>query len=329
MLFLLLLLPLFLLLYAQAQRRRRRLSADLGALGLLRNSAGKSLKRRRHLPMSFYMSGLALLLFALSRPQMPLSVPRLEGTVILAFDVSASMAADDLEPSRMEAAKAAALAFVQQQPRTVKIGVLAFSEGGLVVQSPTNEQPDLLEAVNRLSPQSGTSLGQGILAALNAILTDDVAPVRDEDEAASNPTAAVPTPLPSGSFDDAVIVLITDGENMTAPDPLEAAERAADYGVRVYTVGMGSVAGATLEIDGYTVSTRLDEAMLRNIADLTNGAYFAAESKDELVAIYDNVARQLTVDAETTEVTAIFAGMAILALLVGGALSLRWFGRLP
>ena len=278
----LLLLPFSLLLYVRAQRRRLQLIANLGTLGLLQDAAGKSIGWRRHLPVSFSLLGLALLLFALARPHMPLSLPRIEGTVILAFDVSASMAADDLEPTRMEAAKAAALAFIQQQPSTVKIGVVAFSEGGMVVQSPTNDQLDLMDAINRLAPQSGTSLGQGILAALNTILTGATPPTGPGEDAALSALTAtpVPTPLPSGSFDDVVIVLITDGENMTAPDPLEAAERAADYGVRVHTVGIGSTSGTTLEIDGFTVITRLDEELLRRIAERTKGVYYGVESED-------------------------------------------------
>lgn len=259
---------------------------------------------------------------------MPLSLPRIEGTVILAFDVSASMAADDLEPTRMEAAKTAALAFIEQQPSSVQIGVVAFSEGGLVVQPPTNEQLDLMDAINRLAPQSGTSLGHGILAALNTILTDGL-PAQSPDAMADDEPTPVPTPLPSGSFDDAVIVLMTDGENMTDPDPLEAAERAADYGVRVHTVGIGSTTGTTLEIEGFTVSTQLNEELLRGISDITNGTYFNAKSEDDLEPIYENLARQLTVRAEETEVTAIFAGISILILLFGGTLTLLWFGRLP
>ena len=163
MLLTLILLLLWLLYYARAQKRRQQRVAKLGTMGLMQDRAGNKLGWRRHLPTTFFMAGLGLLLLALARPYMPLSLPRIEGTIILAFDVSASMAAADMEPTRMEAAKAAALTFIQQQPSTVRIGVVAFSEGGLMVQQPTNDQRDLLDAVNRLTPQSGTSLGQGHL----------------------------------------------------------------------------------------------------------------------------------------------------------------------
>lgn len=331
MLLSLLMLPLWLLLYIRVQQRRQQWIADLGPLGLLQDSWGKPIGWRRHLPMGCFMLGLALLLVALARPRLPLSLPRIEGTVVLAFDVSASMAADDLEPTRMAAAKAAALAFVQQQPGTVKIGVVAFSEGGLVVQPPTNDSIDLVNAIERLAPQSGTSLGQGILAALNTIITAEAMPPSLEElegPGADAPTP-VPTPLPSGSFDNATIALISDGENMTAPDPLEAAERAADYGVRVHTIGLGSTAGTTLEIDGFTVATRLNEELLRRIADITNGTYYNAASSNDLTTIYDDLARMLIVSTEETEVTAILTGVSILFLLVGGTLSLLWVGRLP
>ncbi|NJN80908.1 MAG: VWA domain-containing protein [Caldilineaceae bacterium] len=172
-------------------------------------------------------------------------MPLYEGTVILTFDVSASMAAGDIEPSRMEAAKSSSLAFVQQKPDTIRVGLVAFSEGGMVVQQPTFEQIELLDAINRLAPQSGTSLGEGILAALALILTGVAPQAESEEDGVETPRTPIPTPLPSGSFDDAVIVLITDGEDMADSDPLEAAERAADYGVRVHTVGMGSAAGTT------------------------------------------------------------------------------------
>src|SRR5919199_6666366 len=169
MLALLVLLPLFVGLYLRLQQRRRRLVASYGSLGLVQAAAGRGLGARRHVPPALFLAGLTILIVALARPQAVVSLPREEGTVILAFDVSGSMAADDLKPTRMEAAKAAAREFVQRQPRTVQIGVLAFSDSGFTVQVPTNDQEAILAAINRLTPQSGTSLGQGILDSLNTI----------------------------------------------------------------------------------------------------------------------------------------------------------------
>lgn len=327
MLLSLLALPL-LLVYARGYRRRRQQGALDGA-GVFRSATPPG--KRRRVPLLFSLAGLTCLLFALARPEMPLRLPRAEGTVILAFDVSASMAADDLEPSRMDAAKAAAATFIDAQPATVRIGVLAFSDGGLLVQPPTDDRAELLLAVNRLTPQSGTSLGQGILAGLNAILAgsspppDESARADDDDPPAAT---ARPTPLPSGSMGNAVIVLITDGENLAEPDPIEAAERAADYGVRVHTVGMGSAAGGTVVVDGITVATRLDEPLLREISAITGGDYFAATSRDALVDIYATLARSLTVRAEPMEITAVVSGLGLLLMLIGAGLSLAWFGRM-
>lgn len=329
MLFTLLSIPIWLFFYARAQGQRQQRLAQLGPLGVLHDRRGKALSWQRHLPMALFMVGLGLLLFALARPHMPLSLPRIEGTLILAFDVSASMDATDLEPSRMEAAKAAALAFIDQQPSTVRIGVVSFSEGGLVVQPPTNEQIDLLDAINRLAPQSGTSLGQGILAGLNTIISADSPLQAFDDDTAEDSATPVPTALPSGSFDDAAIVLVTDGENMSDPDPIDAAERTADYGVRIHTVGLGTTAGTTIEIDGFTVATQLNEVLLQEISDITNGTYYNAASSDDLTPIYDDLARQLVIRPEKTEVTALFAGLSVLCLLAGAGCSLLWFGRLP
>lgn len=328
----LLLLPLCLWPYLRAQRRRRAMSANLGTLGLAQNRRGAEVGWRRHLPFAFFMMGLGLLCLALARPQMALRLPRIEGTVILALDVSRSMAArdmgtEDTEPTRMEAAKAAAEAIIAQKPNTVAIGVVSFSEGGLVVQQPTHDQLALLDTIARLTPQSGTSLGQGMLASLNTILEQDLPPPEDDGEGGE--PVPVPTPLPSGSFSDAIIVLLTDGENTDAPEPLDVAETTADYGVRVYTVGMGSVAGTTVEIDGFTVFTQLNEETLRQIADVTNGLYYSGENEDELLAIYDDLRAGLVIRPEETEVTSLFAGVSTLILLMGGLFSLLWFGRLP
>src|SRR5437762_1948965 len=173
MLLSLLLLPLGVALYVRLQRRRRRLAASYGSLGLVQEAAGRRLGGRRHVPPALFLLGLTLLAVALARPRTVLSLPKVEGTVILAFDVSGSMAADDLKPTRMEAAKAAARAFIERQPASVQIGVVAFSDGGLSVQAPSNQQADVLAAISRLTPTRGTSVGQGILASLKVIAAQE------------------------------------------------------------------------------------------------------------------------------------------------------------
>jgi Ca-activated chloride channel family protein len=267
-----------------------------------------------------------MLLLALARPQTVINLPRIEGTVILGFDVSGSMAADDLQPTRMEAAKTAAREFVQHQPASVLIGIVAFSDGGFTVQKPTNDQDAIMATINRLTPQRGTSLGQGILTALNTIAAES-APAPPPDGALT--PAPTPTPVPKGTYTPAVIVLLTDGENNQDPDPLAAAQAAAERGVRIYTVGIGSAAGTTLHVDGFTVHTQLDEPLLRQISQLTDGMYYNAENEEDLRAIYQNLDLRLVVKPEKMEVTSIFAGASILILLIGGTFSLVWFSRVP
>jgi Ca-activated chloride channel family protein len=222
----------------------------------------------------------------------------------------------------MEAAKVSASEFVQRQPDSVQIGVVAFSESGLSVQVPTNDQDAILASINRLKPQQGTSLGYGILAALNTITGNG-------EEAAAGESIPTPTAVPEGSYKSALIVLLTDGENTAPPDPFEAAYFAAMHGVRVYSIGIGSTAGTTLNINGYTVHTQLNETALEQIAGLTGGEYYQAASAEEFEKIYENISPELVIKPEKIEVTSIFAGASILILLVGGGLMLLWFGRLP
>lgn len=320
--------PLSVVLYTRLQRRRQRLVARYGSLGFLQGALGRQLGKRRHIPPALFLAGLTILLVALARPQAAISLPRAEGTVILAFDVSGSMAAEDMKPTRMEAAKAVARDFVQRQPRSIQIGVVAFSESGLTVQPPTDEQESVLATINRLSPQRGTSLGQGILSALNTIALDAEPPPNLYTNLTPGPVAT-PTPVPKGTHTSAVIVLLTDGENNVSPDPLAAAQAAADRGVRIYTIGIGSAAGTPLRVNGFNVYTRLDEQMLQGIAQLTDGAYYNAENQDELRTIYDNLDLQLVIKPEDTEVTSLFAGAGIVLLLIGGLCSFLWFSRLP
>lgn len=333
MFILLLFIPVCVVLYLRLQRRRQRLAANYGRLGLGQPAADRRLGARRHIPIIFFLSGLTILIVALARPQTVVSLPRIEGTVILAFDVSGSMAADDLKPTRIAAAKAAARDFVEQQPPDVQIGVVSFSESGFSVQAPTNDQGVVLAAINRLSPQRGTSLAYGILTSLKAIQT---AEAREKPQFYSNLTptpegepAPTPTPVPPGTHTSSVIVLLTDGENNTSPDPLVAAQTAADQGVRIYTIGLGSAAGSILHIEGLSIRSRLNEELLQQIAQITAGSYYTAATEQDLQAIYHNLNPQLVIKPEKTEVTALLAGAGILVLLIGGVLSLVWFSRLP
>ena len=329
MLLLLVFIPAAAALYVLLQWLRRRRMARYGSTLLGAATGGRRPGLRRHIPPAFFLLGLTILTVSLARPQAAVSVPHIEGTVILAFDVSGSMAATDLAPTRMDAAKAAALAFVAKQPETVKVGIVAFSDSGFAIQPPTNDQNALAQAISRLSPQRGTSLGQGIVAALEAIDQAANPPQTNFYTNATPVPTATPQPVAPGSKGSTVVVLLTDGENNERPDPLAAAQLAADRGVRIYAVGLGSPAGTTLKVNGFTVHTQLDEQLLQQIAQLTAGTYFNAQSSTDLQAVYDHLDQQLIVRPEKMEITALFAGASIGVMLLGAVLSLWWFSRLP
>ncbi len=330
MLILLLAVPPLVIGYLRVQQRRRQLVALYSNPALMSSTArppGAFRAARRHVPAALFLAALVILIVSLARPQATVSLPRVQGTVILAFDVSGSMAADDLQPTRLQAAKAAAVSFVQRQPSSVQIGVVSFSEGGFPTQPPTGDQAAVMAAIERLSVQRGTSVARGIDAALAAIAADKNPPLTLAEP--SGTPIVTPTPVPQGTYASAVIVMLSDGENNQAPDPLESAQSAADRGVRIYTVGIGSAEGAMLNIEGFSVRSRLDEQTLRQISDLTGGTYYNAENEDQLRTIYDNLSPELVVKPEEMEVTSLFAGAGLLVLMIGGLLSLFWLGRLP
>jgi Ca-activated chloride channel family protein len=331
MLLLVLTIPVGVALYRVRERSRRR---RVAAYGLPSNAAqppiaGGARGLRRRIPAVFILLGLTMLVVSLARPQSVVSVPRVEGTVILSFDVSGSMAATDLAPTRMEAAKAAAREFVERQPSTIRIGVVAFSDSGFSIQVPTSDQTQVLTAIGRLAPERGTSIARGILASLTTIAAAEADPAAGYYSNRSAPPTPEPTPVPDGTYAPAVIVLLTDGENNQSPDPIAAAQSAADRGVRIDTVGIGTAAGTTLEVEGFKVHSQLDESMLRQISEITDGAYYAADDPTELSAIYEGIDTRLVIRPEAMEVTSLFAGAGVLILLVGGVASLLWLGRLP
>jgi Ca-activated chloride channel homolog len=331
MLWCLLTVPLLAVLYVRTQQRHRQFAIRYGNFGLVQQAArgaGRSAGVRRHIPAILFLVGTVILTIALARPQMVLSLPKVEGIVILAFDTSGSMAADDMNPTRMEAAKEVAHDFVARQPSTMQIGVVAFSDSGFSVQPPTNDAESIFAALDRLEPQRSTSLGTGILVSLDTIakLTGQA----PEDSGDIPPELLpTPTPVPPGTYSPAVIVLITDGENTANPDPLIAAEEAARRGVRIHTIGIGSPNGTTLEVEGFNIHTQLDEPMLQQISEMTGGVYYNAATEDDLRAIYEEIDPQFIIKREKMEITSLLAGISFLVLLAGGLLSLFWFGRVP
>ncbi len=318
-------LPVWVYLYTRLQRRRSGSAARLGALGPLAYAAGDAAMPspgwRRHVPPVIILVGVIVLALASARPQLAVPVPRMEGTVVLTLDVSSSMLADDVQPTRMEAARTAARTLVEGRPAGTSVGIVSFGEGGLVVRPPTDDEDELTTTIDLLVPQSATSLGTGILTALELISREIGPGPTDASLAAGGGHEAALAP--------AVIVLLTDGENTDPPDPLEAAQAAAERGVRVHAVGIGTPEGATIDIDGFSLFTQMDEPLLQNIALLTEGDYFKVEEEEDFSSVYDRMETEFVVESREVEVTSAFGGVGALALLLGGLLSLLWFGRVP
>lgn len=331
MLVLLLTVPVGASLYVLRERRRRLRIVALGSLQTpaAPGVAGRGGAIRRRIPGALLLTGLTVLILAMARPQSVVGIPRFEGTVILSFDVSGSMAADDMAPTRMEASKAAARTFVARQPASILIGVVAFSDSGFAMLVPTDDQAQVLAAIDRLGPERGTSIGRGIISSLTAIAVSEQDPEAGYYTNRSPDPNPLPPVVPAGTYASAAIVLLTDGENNQRPDPFEAAQAAAERGVRIFTVGLGTAAGTTLEVEGFRVHSRLDEPTLQRIAEMTDGAYFAAADPEQLSAIYDDIETRFVIRPEATEITSVFAGAGALILMVGALGALLWLGRVP
>lgn len=319
--FALLLVPALAVAYLWMVRRRAVDEQALGTMSGATTRTGRQLGWRRHVVPVVFLLGIVVLLVALARPQATIDLPRRQGTVVLAFDVSSSMKAKDLQPTRMAAAKRAARAFVAQQPSNIRIAVVAFSDSANVVQPPTRSRRDVLDAIDRLSPRGSTALGRGILTSLGA--------------ATGHPITLDPQALeqreqqPGVRFvGSAAIVLLSDGDNTAQLDPLNLAAVASQAGVRIFPIGIGSPNGAVVDVDGYSVATALDAELLRGVARGSGGTYFAASDAATLERVYDRIDLKLTTVGRNTEITAVFAGVGLLLILVAAGLSMRWYGRM-
>ncbi len=313
--------PFLVLWYRRQVRARAARRAELAALGLAGPAPSSGWKRS--LPPALLLSAVVLLLAALARPEIGVPLPRREGTIMLAFDVSSSMTATDLTPTRMDAAKAAARTVVERQPPTVRVGVVAFGSSGLVTQQPTADRASVLAAIDRLQPGGGTALGSGLQTSLSVITGQTVL----VDAAGSAGGAVEPQGPDLGYHGSAAVVLFSDGENTAEPDPVAVAELASSAGVRVYPVGIGSPRGTVIEVDGFQLATALDEPTLRTIAERTDGRYVAAADAPALAGVADAIDLEWKVETEHIEVTGLLAAAAGLLVLVGVGLSLLWFGR--
>lgn len=330
----LLLLPLAVLAYWALLRRRRRHVLQVPSLALIRQALGPGPGWRRHVPPALLLAALALLIVAGARPVARLTLPASQQTIILAMDVSGSMRAADVQPNRLVAAQAAAKAFVEGLPRSVRVGVVSFAGTAAVVQAPTLSRDDVVAAIDRFQLQRGTAIGSGLVLSLATLFPDegiDLAQITGArampGSPADGPPKKPPEPVEPGSYRSAAVILLTDGQRTTGPDPLEAAKMAAEHGVKVFTVGIGTKAGEVIGFEGWSMRVRLDEETLKSIATLTRGNYFYAGTAQDLKQVYEGLSSRLVVQTQETEVSALFAAGGALLLLLGAGLGLWWFGR--
>ncbi|UUX95776.1 VWA domain-containing protein [Aquabacterium sp. J223] len=334
-------LPLLVALYLWLLSRRKKAAVRYSGLALVREAQGRGGAWRRHLPPLLLLLALAALLLATARPSVKLTLPSQQRMVILSMDVSGSMRATDVKPNRMLAMQAAAREFVQAQPASTRIGIVTFAGTAALVQPPTFTKDDLMAAIDRFNFQRGTAVGSGILVSLQTIFPDmDFELLRSDPRRSAssgggrpidlNPgsgTKPPPPPVPPGSYGSAVIVLLTDGQTTTGPNPIEAARMAAERGVRVYTVGVGTDNGETLTGDGWSMRVRLDEASLKQIANTTGGEYYYAGTAPDLQKVYQTLHSKLSLETRETEVSALLAAAAAVLLVLSAGLSLLWFHR--
>jgi Ca-activated chloride channel homolog len=300
----------------RAQQRRR--ANALAAAGLRTAIPGRA-RIRQHIPPLLFLAALTVLLVAVARPEATVKVPRIAGTVVLAFDVSNSMTATDAQPTRLAAAQTAATRFIEAQPDSVDVGVVAFDQGALTTRKPTKNHDDAVAAIKRLHAAGGTSLGQAILASLTTIVGKQVT--------LPDPTSNAPPPN-LGYWGSATIVVLSDGEDTGGPDAVAAAELAANAGVHVDTIGFGTVDGTTIKVDGYQVATALNEDLLTQIAQTTAGSYHRAGDAQSLDRIYKSLDLRMTAKPELVELTGAAVAVAVLLLTIGGLLMINWFGRI-
>jgi Ca-activated chloride channel family protein len=350
-LWLLLLVPLIVAVYVFLLLRRRKSAFRYSNLALIKE-AGQGPTWRRHIPPALMLAAFTLLLLAMARPSAEVSLPSRVATVMLVMDVSGSMRATDVNPSRIMAAETAAKAYIKDQPRDVRIGIVAFAATALLVQSPTTDHVALSSAIDRFELQRGTAVGSGIMVGMSTLFPQDNFPINqfnsqnfggygrwgnyDSRERyggtalGQNPNGPPKKHIPvePGSYKNAVMILLTDGQTNAGFDPIEAARTASEYGLRVYTVGFGTAQGNIVGFGGWSMRAQLDEVALKKIADMTRAKYFHAKSAEDLKAVYDVLSRQLVVEVREMEITSFFAALAALFMLTAAGLSLAWFHRI-
>jgi Ca-activated chloride channel family protein len=342
LLWLLLLIPALVAGYVWLLRRRRKSAVRYASLTLVRDAMGPGQRIRRHVPPAFILLALVAAIVALARPSANVTLPSEYMTIALAMDVSRSMQATDVDPNRLSAAQTAARAFIDELPQKVRLGIVSFAGTAAVVQTPTENRQDMLDAIDRFQLQRATATGSGLILALAMLFPDDGLDLESVSEMfrpglrsapidraqKSEPAKKERTPVAPGSYTNGVIILLSDGRRTTGPDPIEVAKLAADRGVRVYTVGFGTREGTSISIGEYSFYVRLDEETLKAIAKLTGGEYFHAGTATDLRAVYQSLNTRIALERKDTELSALFSAAAALLVLMAALLSMLWFHRI-
>jgi Ca-activated chloride channel family protein len=334
-LWLMLALPLLPALYLWLLRRRGKPVLRMSSVGVVRRAAGR--QWRRHVPPALFLLALAVLLLSLARPTTRLTLPWARSTVMLAIDVSLSMRVKDVKPTRMVAAQEAARSFLHDMPSNIDVGIVTFAGSAQVAQQATFDRPSLTGAIDAIQMQMGTAIGSAIVLCLAELFPDhgiDLGEMtfgprrkaRSLDEKEKAPPKQI-EPVAPGSYDSAVIILLSDGRRTTGVDTLEAAKMAADRGVRIHVVGLGTLDGHVAEGEGMAIYLKLDEPTLREVARLTGGEYHHAATAEALRSVYRKLGSRLQTQTRDTELTALLALLAATLIVAGASLSVLWFGR--
>lgn len=342
MLWLLLIVPGLVAAYLLLLHRKKMLAQRYASLSVVKEAMGDARRTRHHVPPLLLLLALTLMLIAIARPTSMIMLPSRYATVVLAIDTSGSMRAGDIAPSRIAAAQEAVQSFVDEQPRNTRIGVVSFADTASVVQPPTVNREDILSSLHRLQVDGRTALGSGILVSLKLIFPDVEFDLMSSNPRSGarytshgNPPDEAPTaktdgfkPVQPGSDTSAVIILLTDGETNTGPDPIEATRMAAERGVRVFTVGIGTHDGEISHQAGWFLNVSLDEKTLKEIASMTHAEYFYGGTAMDLTKIYKKLNSKLILEKKENEITALFVVAAAIMAMLSGFLSLLWFNRI-
>lgn len=329
-------LPLLPALYLWLLRRRGKPALRVASVGIFRKAAGR--QWRRHVPPALFMLALSLLTLSLARPTARLTLPGSRSTIMLAIDVSLSMRVKDVKPTRMVAAQEAARSFLNELPRNIEVGIVTFAGSAQVAQQATLDRPSLIGAIDAIQMQTHTAIGSAIVLCLAELFPDhgiDLGEMtfgpRQKTRSLDEKTKAPPkqiTPVAPGSYEPAAIILLSDGRRTTGVDTLEAAKMAADRGVRVYVVGLGTLDGHAAAGEGMAIYLQLDEPTLREVARLTGGEYFHAGTAEDLRSVYRKLGSRLQMQTRETELTGLLALLAAILIVAGASLSVLWFGRI-